>query len=419
MAKKKGFGVKGLAARVVLSAGIVAIGLGLAGCGKQMARIEENQLKLQAMVAANTEQIADLGAWIEQSQQELQAAIKAVQNETRNVAADVGVVGDEQVKLHEAVQNNSQQTAYKVAVIEQNQQDLHAAIEAAQEQSRNVAIGVAAIGDEQVKLHEAVQNSSQQTTNRFAVIEQNQQALQAGIADVQSETRNVAADITAIADEQVKLHQTVQNNSRQMTDTLAVIEQNQQALQAGLADVQSETRNVAADITAIADEQVKLHQTVQNNSWQMTDTLAVTQQQQQERQITTDAMQEDIQQVAAGIGALGQDVLKLQEILQSSVRELISIVDTTGKGQLKFQQSIQQDLRALDDSLSDIKQSQTELQQQIAEVQDNTEIMSDDVPAALEQLKEELSFDGLGGPADMVEMESPPYSPPAETNSVE
>ena len=317
----------------------------LAGCGDQMARIDENQLQLQAMVEANAQQIAVVAARIEQSlglltenQQELQVGIENVQSDVRKVAVEVATVADEQMKLHENVQSNSRQMANQTASIEQS----------------------------------------------LGLLTENQQGLQAGIQDVQNDTRKVAAEVAAVTQKQAKLYATVQDNSRQVTEKVALVEQSLGLLTEG----------------------------------------------RQERQTTIDGMEQSIQQVAVGINALGEDVLKLQEILQNNIRELVSVAEVTGRDQLKFQQKIQNDLLALDDSLSAVKQSmglltenQGSLQSRLEDMQTDARIMSTDVPQAIAKLRDdldELSRNNAQAPVQIEEIEPPPQSSAsAETNSVD
>ena len=309
MKMEKGFIVKGPFIRTILVLVIIAIGFSLAGCNEEMARIEDKQINLQAMVEANTRQIAAIGAQIEQNQQELRADLEDVQSNIRNVAANT-----------------------------------------------------AAVSKEQVKLQETVQNSNRQTINKIALLDQNRNELQAGIEEVRDNTQNVAADMavdtTNVKDEQARLYETVQSNSRQFTNNVAVIEQNQQQWQGKIED-----------------------------------------------------LQENIQQVTARISTLGDDLLKMQDVLQSNIRELVSMMDLGGQEQLKFQEKIQKNLLAFDSSISSIKQSQEILQNQIEDVQNSAEIMSSELPAALEQLREEMARNSS--------METEENQPPPETNSVE
>jgi len=306
---KKGFDVKGAILRIVMVLVITAIGFGLAGCGEEMAKVQDKQLELQAMVETNAQQIAALGERIEQNQQQLSAGLEKVQNDIRNVAANT-----------------------------------------------------AAISEEQARLQETTQNSNRQTTNKIALLEQNQNELQAGIEEVRDNTQNVAADI-------------------------------------------------GADITNVKDEQARLYETMQSNSRQFTNNLAVIEQNQQQWQGKVEELQQTFQEVTTQVSTIGNDLLKLQEVLQSNIRELAGMMDLSGKEQLKFQEKIRSDLLAFNNSISAIKQSQEKLQNQIEAVRSSAEIMSSELPAAIEQLREEMAHNRS--------METEENQPPPETNNTE
>lgn len=314
MKQKKSSSVRGPVTRGVLTVAIVAVGLGIAGCGNQMAKIDEGQLRLQTMVEANAQQIADIAARLEQNQQELHAVIGNVQNDVAKVAFDVAAVAEAQMKLHDTMQNSNQQVTGKMASLEQNQRDMSASLGRA-------------------------------------------------IAGVQSETRKVAADLTAVTAEQTKLFDTVRENNEQLTNKVAVIEQAQQ-----------------------------------------------------QRQDTIGGMQDNIRAVAASITALGEDVLRLQEILQNNIRELVSIADITGQKQIEFQESMRKDLLTLDESLASIRQNQSNLESRIEQMQNSGPDLSD-VPAAIDQLRDQL--EELSRSSMVDEADSTDYESSAETNSVE
>jgi len=309
MKMEKGFDVKGPFIRTILLVVIIAIGFSLAGCNEEMARIENKQFDLQAMVESNAQQIAALGTRIEQNQQELQAGIEQMQNDIRNVAANTAAVSEEQVKLQETMQNSDRQTTDKIALLEQNQTELQAGIDEVRDDSKNVAA-------------------------------------------------DMAADITAVTDEQTRLYETVQSNSRDFTSNMAVIEQNQQQWQGKVEEIQQNFQVVTTTITTLAD-----------------------------------------------------DLLKLQEVLQSNIRELVGVMDLGGQEQLKFQEKIQKDLLVFNDSISAIKLSQDKLLSQIEDVQNSAEIMSSELPAAIERLREEVARNSSMGTEE--------NQPPPETNSVE
>ncbi len=312
MELSKGFDVQGPAIRTILVFVIVAIGFSLAGCNEEMARIENKQLDLQAMVETNAQQIAALGARIEKNQHELQAGIEQVQNNIRNVAANT-----------------------------------------------------AAVSVKQARLQETVQNSGRQTTDKIALLEQNQTELQAGIDEVRADSKNVAADM-------------------------------------------------AADITVVKDEQTRLHETVQSNSSDFTNNVALIEQNQQQWQGKVEELQQNFQVVTTRVSTIADDLLKLQEVLQTNIRELVSMRDLNDQEQLKFKDKIQKDLLAFDNSMRAIKLSQEKMQSQIQDVKNSAEAMSSELPAAIAQLREEIERNSSVGTES-----NESNSPPSETNNIE
>jgi len=251
-----------------------------------------------------------------------------------------------------------------------------------------------------------------------ARIEKNQHELQAGIEQVQNNIRNVAANTEAVSKKQARLQETVQNSDRQTTDKIALLEQNQHELQTGIEDVRNNSKNVAADmaadITVVKDEQTRLYETVQSNSSDFTNNVAVIEQNQQQWQGKVEELRQNFQVVTTRISTLADDLLKLQEVLQSNIRELVSAMDLSDQEQLRFQDKIQKDLLAFDNSMSAVKLSQEKLQSQIEDVRNSAEIMSNELPAAIEQLREEIERN-----SSMETGDNESNSPPSETNSLE
>jgi uncharacterized phage infection (PIP) family protein YhgE len=99
-------------------------------------------------------------------------------------------------------------------------------------------------------------------------------------------------------------------------------------------------------------------------------------------------------------------VLKLQDILQGNIRELVSMMNASGQGQLEFQAKTTAGLQALDDSISAIKQSQDQLQSRIDDVKSSTETISNEIPAIIEQLKDELSRIGMEETEELMDDDS-------------
>jgi septal ring factor EnvC (AmiA/AmiB activator) len=121
MKSRNRFNAKQLVARMALGVLIVTSSLVFAGCSKQFSRIEENQLKLQALVQTNAQQLAGSVAAIEENQSKVQAAIKDLQARTVETAAGVAEVRQEQIQFSETLQKNNEQMASSISRLEQDQ----------------------------------------------------------------------------------------------------------------------------------------------------------------------------------------------------------------------------------------------------------------------------------------------------------
>jgi chromosome segregation ATPase len=225
MKKETAFNVGGLIAQMAFTVVIIAISLSLAGCNDQMARIEESQLELQAMVEANAERMALIASNLEQSwgllaenQHELEIRVENVQNGTQDVAADMAAVADEQGKIYEMMQSNNQQLSNEITVIGQNQHELHALIGTVQNDTQTLTSTVASVTDEQIRLHQTVQENSRQMADMVAAIEQNQQQWQNTINSIQENVQRLTVSIDALGQNLLILQEVLQNSVRELAE---------------------------------------------------------------------------------------------------------------------------------------------------------------------------------------------------------
>lgn len=263
------------------------------------------------------------------------------------------------------------------------------------------------IDEQQTQLQMMVKANSLQIEDMTARLEKNQkqmnvliESIQNNVAQVALDVVQVADDVAAVANAQATLRDAMLSSSRQVAEKIDAFGQNQEDMSASLnraiSGVQSETGKVAADLTAVAadvtaisGEQAKLFETVQKNNRELTGKVAAIEQMQQERQNAIGGMEDNINTLAAGISGLGQDVLRLQEILQSNIRELVSIAEISGQKQDEFQQSIQNSLRTLDDSFTSLKANQNDLQSRIEQMRNQAPDLSS-LTASFDQMKEQL-----------------------------
>ena len=445
MKKENGFNVIGLTFRFFTLFGLLGLCLCLTGCGKQFARIEENQQALQSMIKDNTEYITELSLNMQHNRDLLQAQIETVRNETLTVGTNVSAVGDQQQQLYEKTQNNNRLTTEKtITVIEENMVSLKAEMEEMQNGIIQVSANLSAVSQEQARLYETIEVQNQQLNQKIAVINDQQSNLQAGIENAANETVKVAADLAALDDKQKNLHITTQENIQQvakdvivmqnnqtklqagiqkvqdrtnevavtlenadqkqmelsevvhnnnllLNETIEAAKQNQEQLQAGIANLQIETNQAAANISVVNDEQKNLKEIVQNNNQQLIDKVVEVQQNQQQWQQTFNQIQERIQEVTANISVLENNLSELQNVLKNNIGELQIALNTTNQEQQQFQEKVQSEFLNLADTVSVIKQSQADLQKQIEEIRFSTEGINTYVPTVFRELREDIA----------------------------
>ncbi len=220
MESKRMFNVLGIIFRTALIGVMISVGLGLTGCGDQMARMEENQLKLQAMIEANAEQIAIIAANMEQNQYELENRVGKVQNGTSSVASDIAAVADMQMKLEAMVQKNTQQLSGDATIVEQVRKDVQTGIQSVHNETQKLIDNVAVITTEQARQHQVMQGYNDNVSQRLAAVEQNQQQWQTTADVLQNSIEKLSVTVDTLGQKLVTLRDILQANVREITGTM-------------------------------------------------------------------------------------------------------------------------------------------------------------------------------------------------------
>ncbi len=139
MASRKRFDAKKHLIRIALAGLIMATSLVFTGCGKQIARIEEYQLKLQRLSETNAEQVARSLARLEENLKKLYVALADVQAGTNRGATNIAAAQQGQMKLQEMLRENSQQLSNNIAAVGQDQRRLQGQTELVQSNIQKVA----------------------------------------------------------------------------------------------------------------------------------------------------------------------------------------------------------------------------------------------------------------------------------------
>lgn len=139
MESRKRFDAKRHLVRTALAALTMAASLVFAGCHKQIARIEEHQLKLQRLSETDAEQVARRLARLEEDLKKLHVVLAGLQAGTNRGATNIAAAQQEQMKLQEMLRENSQQLSSNIAAVGQNQRRLQGQTELVQSNIQKVA----------------------------------------------------------------------------------------------------------------------------------------------------------------------------------------------------------------------------------------------------------------------------------------
>ena len=337
MYERNGYGKSVSAARIIvlLTAAVCVVA---GGCGNKMARIEENQLRLQALVEMNAHQIGKAAQRADQNQQDLQTAMNLIRNSTEELAAQIVSFGSEHTKLQAKMQANNAQMNGKIAGIEQVQKGFQSNIDALQ----NGAVAV-------------------------------------------------AADMTALGENQAKLGARIDENRRTLAGNIKTIEDYQGQLQSEISNVQTGTAQVAADLAAVADAHSKLEEAAQNEMERTDGKVSALERDRLKQQKEIETLMNNVRKLTASVGALDENLLKLQGVLQNDIQNLADVMKVVGQGQIEFEGNVERRIGELANSMSLLEQNQVELRNQAEEMRSSNQAVISNLAATLDQLKARIS----------------------------
>lgn len=270
--------------------------------------------------------------------------------------------------------------------------------------------------ENQLKLQTLVEMNAHQISKAAQHAEQNQQDLQAAIKLIRSSTEELTAQIASLGSEHTKLQATVLANNAQMSDKIGGIEQKQQTLASEIAayqqriageisNVQAGTAQVAADLAAVADAHAKLEETANNERQRADGRVAVIEQDLLKQRQEIEAVGSNVRKLTASVGALEENLLKLQSVLQNDIQNLADVIKVVGQGQIEFEDNTDRRISELVGSMGLLEQSQTALREQAEEMASSNQAMISNLALTLDQLKTRLSSLDPTQPSRVVDTE--------------
>jgi len=293
--------------------------------------MEENQVKLQAMVAANARELATLSSQIHAGTGKLQAGIQDLDADTQAIATHVQTVQDDQRKLQETVVAGNQSLDARANQLREGQQSLENNVAQVQTVADRTASDLGALSQRHATLHETVQANQRELNGRMGAVVTNQETIQAGITNLQQADAGLAKDIATVSARQDAVSAQVQDNHKLVVERLAtliagqerfsndllasrdalqnrtqaiadklnILEQNQLNHQTGLDRLFATANQTAATITTIAAAQTAMQESLNANHEQTAGRLTAVAESQRNMQASLDTLNAKADKTAA------------------------------------------------------------------------------------------------------------------------
>lgn len=338
-------GAKGHATRrwttsTVFLGALAVLALGATGCGKRLARMEQNQIRLEARVAANARQLAMVSSQVHVNNGEVQEGIRKLQVNDQDLATGLSTVQNQQDALRQAVASASDAIDRRMTALDANQMRLQEGVSQVAGVTQRTASDVSAMAKEQVTLHRMVASGKQELGDSIAAVAANgdrirtdigqlqqadqrmaeqivalaagQDRIRSGLDGMDKLMHTLAGDVTAISQGQLDLRRTVGEHNALFADKTAIMEQNQQNLRAAVDVIAGQTKSNAEGIAAVDARQTTLQQTLTANHKIVTGQVAAVIENQQGLQAGVNGLSEKIGQTNTHLTALaaGQDAVR-------------------------------------------------------------------------------------------------------------
>ena len=346
--KRREIAPQRIAVALILFFALMILPFAAAGCGEQMTRMEDNQVKLQAMVAANARQLATISSQIHVNNADLQEGIQNLDKNDQSLAVQVTAVQDKQAQLHNTITSGDQALGRRMVALEENQQLLQDGVAQVADITQRTAADVTAVAREHATLHRLVQNNKQELAKNIATVANNQKTTHTGIGHLQQAGQHMAEQLVTLANEQQTLHAATQSQTQSLAERIAVVTQNQENLRALVNEVSNTTTQTAGDVTALTTSQADIHKTLGTNQKIVTGQVA--------------AVIENQQSVQASINDLHQKA----DLTTASLDELSS-------GQNVLRQSITANATTLNTQIGTLAENQRSIQTGISDLSDTTD----------------------------------------------
>jgi len=377
-----------------LAAALVAVG----GCGEQLTRMEENQVKLQALVAANARELSTISSQIHTGNGKLAESLQDLDAEAQGIAAGVQTAQDQNRQLQETVAAGQQGLEAKVTQLAEDQHALDSRVAQVQDVTGRAASDLASLAQEHTALQQTVRANQEELNNSLCAVASNQRGIQTGITQLQQADEGLARDIASVAGRQDALSSALQANQRQVAGQLTALAGGQDRLSTDLLYVRALVQAVATDVSGIAETQTAHHAEAQASVKALADKFAIMEVNQQNHQAGIDRLAGTVNQTAATIAAIAAAQTTMQETLSAHQEEVTTRVAGLSERQQELQAGISAVTAKVDRSATDSAAAAESLQES---VRVGREVLTGQMAVSLQnQQAIQTSLEDCGGRTD-------------------
>lgn len=324
---------------VILFCAMVIPLFAVGGCGKQLARMEENQVRLQALIAANARELATISAQLHTGQGKINESIQTLDGDTQQVAAGVTTVQNQQQKLHNTVAAGNEGLNRRIGSVQDNQRTLQGSVSQVSDVTQRTAADLTALGQQHTALHQMVQANQQQLTGSLGTVANNQQRIQTGIGDLRHANDGLAERLTSMAAKHDTMYATLQSNDQRMTERLAALSSSDRQICDDIANVHTFLQTVA---TNLATANAALKEQLGASHDNLTTQVAQLASNQQQLQTGVDTLGGKADQTAA-------QIVDTKSSLQETLKVSREVLTGQMAASLQNQQTLQGGVQSISD----------------------------------------------------------------------
>jgi len=282
---------------------------GLSGLEEKASQMVAEQSGLKEGIRSTNEELGGRMMALLQNQLTLQGDVRNVGEKASQLASDFAGVAAEQVAIKEALQAHAEVSDSQMTALAAGQGELSVGLANLHELTRTVTDSTANITSQQAVLHETAKTSNEKLCGQLSAISENQRTLCSDVNGLHEKATQLVAGIDSVANEQLTVQRLVQDNKRELSETMTRAAHEQEAMGTILAQLQKTGQTVSENIVALAETQNALKETLNCVNQQLTGGLTT---------------------LLSNHGQLHSDVNSLRELAETAVGNVTNIAHEQG-----------------------------------------------------------------------------------------